>query len=136
MTGTWRSASGRHMIELTDDQSISLLLVLGLLLVTKVRDMLDTSGIIMAVIVGLMVSLLGHWTWLVILISFLIIGSTATKWRFEEKLALSMAEENEGTRGWRNVLANGSAPMAVAIAHWSTGDSSWDYLALCSCVWP
>ena len=24
--------------------------------------------------------------------------------------------------------------MAVAIAHWSTGDSSWDYLALCSCV--
>ena len=134
MTGTWRSASGRHMIELTDDQSISLLLVLGLLLVTKVRDMLDTSGITMAMIVGLVVSLLGHWTWLVILISFLIIGSTATKWRFEEKLALSMAEENEGTRGWRNVLANGAAPMAVAIAHGSTGDSSWDYLALCSCV--
>ncbi|MDC0212160.1 DUF92 domain-containing protein [Euryarchaeota archaeon] len=122
------------MIELTDDQSISLLLVLGLLLVTKVRDMLDTSGITMAMIVGLVVSLLGHWTWLVILITFLIIGSTATKWRFEEKLALSIAEENEGTRGWRNVLANGAAPMAVAIAHWSTGDSSWDYLALCSCV--
>ena len=122
------------MIELTEDQSISLLLVLGLLLVTKVRDMLDTSGIVMAMIVGLVVSLMGHWTWLVILITFLIIGSTATKWRFEEKLALSIAEENEGTRGWRNVLANGAAPMVVAIAHWSTGDSSWDYLALCSCV--
>ena len=122
------------MLELSSDQTISLALVLSLLLVTKVRDMLDTSGITMAVIVGLVVSLLGHWTWLVILISFLIIGSTATKWRFEEKLALSIAEENEGTRGWRNVLANGAAPMVVAIAHWSFGDSSWDYLALCSCV--
>ena len=58
MTGAWRSASGRHMLELTNDQSISLLLVLGLLLVTKVRDMLDTSGIVMAMAVGLVLSLI------------------------------------------------------------------------------
>ena len=123
-----------QMIELSSDQTISLALVLTLLLVTKIRDMLDPSGITMAVIVGLTVSLMGHWSWLVILMSFLLIGSTATKWRLEEKLALSIAEENEGTRGWRNVLANGAAPMVVAIAHWMGGDTAWDYLALCSCV--
>ena len=123
-----------QMIELSSDQTISLALVLTLLIVTRARDMLDPSGISMAVIVGLIVSLMGHWTWLVILMTFLLIGSTATKWRFEEKLALSIAEENEGTRGWRNVLANGAAPMAVATAHLLTGDTSWDYLALCACV--
>ena len=118
-----------QMIELSNDQTISLALVLTLLIVTGARDMLDPSGISMAAVVGLVVSLMGHWTWLVILMAFLLIGSTATKWRFEEKLVLSIAEENEGTRGWRNVLANGAAPMTVAIAHWFSGDSSWDYLA-------
>ena len=120
------------MIELTYDQTILLGLVLMLLIITGARDMLDPSGIAMAVIVGLVVSLMGHWTWLVILMTFLLIGSTATKWRFEEKLVLSIAEENEGTRGWRNVLANGAAPMAVATVHWFTGDPNWNYLALCA----
>ncbi len=76
-------------IVLGEDQYISLILVAFLLLASRVKDMLDKSGLIAATIVGLVVSLLGHWTWLVTLISFLIIGSTATKWRYEEKLQLS-----------------------------------------------
>ena len=49
-----------QMIELSSDQTISLALVLTLLIVTRARDMLDPSGISMAVIVGLVVSLMGH----------------------------------------------------------------------------
>jgi len=122
------------MFELSDDHIISLFLVMGLLIVTKVRDMLDNGGILAALTVGLTVSLAGHWTWLVVLMGFLIIGSSATRWRYEEKLAISLAEANEGLRGWRNVLANGAAPMLVSIINWQFPESGWDYLALSSCV--
>ena len=123
-----------HMFELSDDQIISIFLVSGLLIATKVKDMLDNGGIVAALTVGLTVSLAGHWTWLVVLIGFLIIGSSATKWRYDEKLSISLAEANDGLRGWRNVLANGAAPMFVSLMNWQYPDSSWDYLALSSCV--
>ena len=62
-----------QMIELSNDQTISLALVLTLLIVTGARDMLDPSGISMAAVVGLVVSLMGHWTWLVILMALSLI---------------------------------------------------------------
>ena len=84
--------------------------------------------------VGLAVSLLGHWTWLVILIVFLIVGSLATKWRFEEKQALSIQEANEGVRSWRNVTANGATASIIAFCSWYFGEADWYYLATASCV--
>ena len=119
---------------LTDDQMISLTLVAALLLISKLRDMLDLSGLLAAMTVGLAVSLLGHWTWLVILIVFLIVGSLATKWRFEEKQALSIQEANEGVRSWRNVTANGATASIIAFCSWYFGEADWHYLALASCV--
>ena len=113
----------------SDDQMISLILVASLLLVSKLRDMLDLSGLLAAMVVGLTVSLLGHWTWLVILVVFLFVGSMATKWRFEEKRALAIQESNEGARGWRNVMANGAAASLVAIMSWF-GEGDWHYLAV------
>ena len=62
----------------SNDQMISIILVAALLLVSKLRDMLDSSGLLAAMVVGLTVSLLGHWTWLVILVTFLFVGSMAT----------------------------------------------------------
>ena len=108
----------------SDDQMISVTLVAGLLLVSKLRDMLDLSGMLAAMAVGLTVSLLGHWTWLIILVVFLFVASIATKWRFEEKRALSIQESNEGARGWRNVMANGAAASMVALHGW-VGDGAW-----------
>ena len=119
---------------LTDDQMISLALVAALLLISKLRDMLDLSGLLAAMTVGLAVSLLGHWTWLVILIVFLIVGSLATKWRFEEKQALSIQEANEGVRSWRNVTANGATVSMIAFCSWYFGEADWYYLAIASCV--
>ena len=117
----------------TDDQMISIILVSALLLVSKLRDMLDSSGLLAAMGVGLTVSLLGHWTWLVILVVFLFVGSMATKWRFEEKRALSIQESNEGARGWRNVMANGAAASLVAVLAWF-GEGDWYFLAVACTV--
>ena len=79
------------MIDIPNDQMISLALVAGLLVISKARDMLDNGGIVAALTVGLIVSLAGHWTWLVILMSFLALGSSATKWKYEEKMVISLA---------------------------------------------
>ena len=73
------------MVELGDDLTVSIVLVSVLLLVSMWKDLLDKGGVIAALAVGLTISLLGHWTWLVVLMTFLIVGSFATKWRFEEK---------------------------------------------------
>ena len=83
------------MVDISDDQIISLALVTSLMIISKARDMLDNGGILAALTVGLTVSLAGHWTWLVILMSFLALGYSATKWKFEEKMAISLAEANE-----------------------------------------
>ena len=118
---------------LTHDQIISLALVTLLLLASGVRRMLDASGLIAAMVVGLVVSLMGHWTWLAIMVVFLVLGSIATRWKFEEKRALSIHESNEGVRGWKNVLANGAAPSIVAILSW-LGDGDWYFLGMACCA--
>jgi|TARA_B100000959_G_scaffold286388_2_gene364811 uncharacterized protein (TIGR00297 family) len=122
------------MVELSEDQIISLVLVSLLLLVSMSRDLLDRGGIIAALFVGMVVSLLGHWTWLAVLMTFLIVGSMATKWRFEEKAKISAEEANDGVRGWKNVLANGGMASIVALSHYYTGGHEWSYYLLCSAI--
>lgn len=121
-------------LDLSDDQLISFALVLTLLILSRVKDLLDFSGIIAATLTGLTVSLLGHWTWLVVLFVFLVIGSIATKWRIDEKRALSLEEANEGLRGWRNVLANGGAVSIVAIYNYLSPGEEWIYFAAVSSI--
>jgi len=118
---------------LTEDQIISLAMVTALLLAAGARRILDASGLLAAMVVGLVVSLLGHWTWLAIMVAFLLLSSVATRWRFEDKRALSIHEGNEGIRGWRNVLANGAAPSIVAILSW-LGDGDWYFLGMACCA--
>ena len=100
---------------MTTELLISLILVGILLLISKFYDFLDLGGLLAALTVGLLISLLGHWTWLIVLMSFLIMSSVVTKWRYEEKSLLSVEESNEGKRGWKNVLANGGGASLIAI---------------------
>ena len=116
-------------MDIGEDQIISIGLVLALLLLSKVRDLLDNSGLVAATLTGLTVSLMGHWTWLLSLLTFLIIGSLATKWKLDEKKLLSLEEANEGLRSWKNVLANGGAVSIVAIYNFLFPGQEWIYFA-------
>jgi len=116
-------------MDIGDDQIISIGLVLSLLLISKVRDLLDNSGLFAATLTGFTVSLMGHWTWLISLFTFLIIGSLATKWKLDEKKLLSLEEANEGLRSWKNVLANGGAVSIVAIYNFLSPGHEWIYFA-------
>jgi len=118
----------------TSELLISLILVMILLLVSRFYDFLDLGGLVAALSVGLLVSLLGHWTWLIVLMFFLIISSIVTKWRYEDKALLSVEESNEGKRGWKNVLANGGGASLIAIINYLLGGHDFAYLAFCACV--
>ena len=128
MTPPRRRKNGIAM-DIGDHQIISVVLVLALLLLSRVRDLLDNSGLFAATITGLTVSLLGHWTWLIALFIFLVIGSLATKWKLEEKKLLSLEEANEGLRSWKNVLANGGAVSLMAVYNFISPGEEWIYFA-------
>ncbi len=46
---------------------------------------------------------------------FFVLGSMATKWKFEKKLALGIEQENHGLRTWVNATANGAAPAVFSV---------------------
>ena len=80
-----------YTMNLGDDQLISIALIVALLVISRVKDLLDITGIVAATATGLTVSLLGHWTWLFVLFVFLVTGSLATKWKIEEKKSVERA---------------------------------------------
>ncbi len=103
--------------------AISLSLVIILVVASRMRNILDNEGTVAAAILGLIVGILGHWTWLIILLTFLIAGFVATHWRWEEKMAKGFAEGEDGERAWTNVIANGGVPGIIAI--WAFMSEDW-----------
>lgn len=94
---------------------VTLGLVVFLLVMSSRTKMLDAKGANAAAMLGLIVGGLGHWTWLLVLLGFLLGSHKATKWRFEEKKALGLSESSDGHRGWTNVVANGAIPGLICL---------------------
>ncbi len=99
----------------TGNLVVTIALVALLLFMSSKARMLDTTGSRAAAVLGLVVGGLGHWTWLLILLGFLLSSHKATKWRFDEKTALGLCESSDGHRGWTNVVANGAIPGLICI---------------------
>lgn len=94
---------------------ISICVIAALLIAGQIFRALDGMGILAAGILGVVVGVLGHWSWLVILLVFLGSSHIATKWGWEHKKELGMCESKDGGRGWINVAANGMLPGLVAL---------------------
>ncbi len=101
---------------------ISFVLILILMIVSRVRHILNEAGTWAAAALGLGVAIGGHWTWLVVLLSFLCAGFAATRWRYEEKREHGFHEGDEGERDWTNVVANGGVPLVVSILAFASED--------------
>jgi len=99
----------------TGNHVVTVGLVALLLVLSSRARMLDATGSKAAALLGLIVGGLGHWTWLLILLGFLLSSHKATKWRFDEKTALGLCESSDGHRGWTNVVANGAIPGLICI---------------------
>jgi uncharacterized protein (TIGR00297 family) len=53
--------------------------------------------------------------WFLIMLSFFILGSSATKYKFEYKKRIGVEQGHSGARGYRNVFANGIVAAAAAV---------------------
>lgn len=101
---------------------ITVFLVAILVIMSKAAKLLDFRGVLVATGLGLVVGVLGHWSWLVILLVFLLGAHLVTRWRWDRKQEMHVCESDDGSRGWKNVMANGSIPGLVALLAFIIGD--------------
>ena len=105
---------------------ISVALVMILMVISRIRKILNESGTWAAAIMGLIVAIGGHWTWLVTLLAFLSAGFFVTRWRYGEKKEMGFNEGEDGERDWTNVISNGGVPMLISLYAFMTED--WEEL--------
>ncbi|MCR6691744.1 MAG: DUF92 domain-containing protein [archaeon YNP-LCB-003-016] len=76
---------------------------------------LEPSGVVSALIIGFIVIVFGGLGWFLLLLSFYLISSLFTKYKYDFKRALGFAEAKGGARSWRNVIGNGGAAALFAL---------------------
>jgi uncharacterized protein (TIGR00297 family) len=75
----------------------------------------SVTGMLAGVLLSLATIVLGGYGWFAVLIAFFGIGGLASKYRYDEKRELGVAEDNEGARGSRNVLGNAGVALAAVV---------------------
>ncbi|AFL94373.1 hypothetical protein CL1_0158 [Thermococcus cleftensis] len=87
---------------------------------------LDAKGAVAATALGLVVIELGGLYPFLAMVTFVILGVLATKYRFREKTQLGAAQDKNGIRSWGNVLGNGlAAAIFLIFEHFSNMDVFW-----------
>ena len=82
----------------------------------------DVSGLFSGALVGiLLIVFTGDVRWFVVMLAFLVIGSAATRYRFDLKAEAGIAETHGGMRGYVNVFANGLVGMVAAVLYGLSG---------------
>ncbi len=82
------------------------------------------AGMLTGILLGLLTIVLGGYGWFAVLISFFAIGGLSTKFRYERKTELGVAEDNNGARGSGNVLGNAAVAL-VAVLGYAASDAGF-----------
>jgi uncharacterized protein (TIGR00297 family) len=81
----------------------------------------DISGLFSGSLVGIILIVFADVRWFLVMLAFLVLGSAATRYRFDLKAAAGIAESHGGVRGYVNVFANGLVGVAAAILYGLSG---------------
>jgi uncharacterized protein (TIGR00297 family) len=82
----------------------------------------DLSGLFSAALVGIILIVFADVRWFLIMLAFFIIGSACTRFRFDRKEMMGVAESHGGVRGYFNVFANGLVGVSAAVLFGITGN--------------
>lgn len=77
----------------------------------------DLSGLFSGALVGIIIIVFADVRWFFIMLTFFFLGSACTRYRFERKKELGVAESHGGVRGYFNVFANGLVAVAGAVLY-------------------
>ncbi|WP_339102323.1 DUF92 domain-containing protein [Haloterrigena salinisoli] len=75
------------------------------------------AGMLTGTLLGLLTIVLGGYGWFAVLITFFAIGGLSSKYRYEEKTELGVAEDNNGARGSGNVLGNAAVALGAVLGY-------------------
>lgn len=59
--------------------------------------------------------LCNHWVNFILFGLFFVLGTLATKWKFEQKQQLKLEQENNGIRNWIHAFSNGGVPAICSL---------------------
>lgn len=108
------------------EEYVPLALGLGIGFLIYRLGILDFLGTLAAVTLGIVIGLFAGFEWLFLLVVFLVLGYSATKYRYSYKESLGVAEKGRGRRGLDNVLANGLVPASIAVLWFMNSENSLD----------
>jgi uncharacterized protein (TIGR00297 family) len=97
---------------------LGILALLGISLAAYRLRATDLWGTVSGFGMGLLLAVTSGWAWVAVLIAFLVLGSAATKFRYQFKLSIHAAEEKRGARGVRNVVANGAVAASISVINY------------------
>ncbi|MFC4439184.1 MULTISPECIES: DUF92 domain-containing protein [Natrialbaceae] len=101
----------------TIEMTVALTVTLALGYVSYALETASIAGMLTGVLLGLLTIVLGGYGWFVVLISFFAIGGLSTKFRYEQKDDLGVAEDNNGARGTGNVLGNAAVGLVAVLGY-------------------
>ncbi len=97
--------------------SIALAITAALGYASYALETASIAGMLTGVLLGLLTIVLGGYGWFVVLISFFAIGGLSTKFRYDRKEDLGVAEDNNGARGTGNVLGNAAVGLVAVLGY-------------------
>jgi uncharacterized protein (TIGR00297 family) len=107
---------------ITIEQAVIVLVLCAVLCALSWKlGLLTADGSLASFGVGMVLGLFGGIGWLLLLILFAFIGFLVTKYKMELKIKKGVQEGKKGERNYRNVLANGAVPMAIALLTFLAG---------------
>ena len=112
------------------DYALRIIVVLAFGFLSIREGLVDKTGFIAGLVIGLLVILFGGWNWFIVLLSFHIIAGIVTKWHYDYKRRLGVAEEKGGARSWKNVVANGIVAAAMTVFEAFIGGQVWAFAYL------
>lgn len=77
----------------------------------------DLSGLFSIALVGVILLVFADATWLLVMLTFFILGSVSTRYKYEYKKQIGVEQGKSGARGYRNVFANGIVACAAAVLY-------------------
>ena len=82
----------------------------------------DRSGLFSGALMGLLIIVFSNVTWFLLMLTFFILGTAFTKYKYEIKKREGVAESRGGVRGFTNVFANGLVALCGAVLYGIYGD--------------
>jgi len=77
----------------------------------------DLSGAFSGALIGIILIVFADPRWFLIMLLFFILGSGATRYKYNYKLKIGVEQPGEGARGYQNIFANGIVAAAAAVLY-------------------